>query len=106
MEALDVARPVGGETEREPFLIDAVRGLEHGAAEAFLGRGVGFAHLLPDDLLHLALRGAGDEGLGLQARLGPPEHGARRRPVLAGAVRADNGDAPVFHEGFEHLGLL
>ena len=106
VEALDVERVVGREAEREPLLVDAVRVREHPAAEHVGGGSVRLAHLVPDDLFDLALRRAEGEGLALRARLQPPEHGAPGGPVLAGAVRADDADAPLVHECLEHLGLL
>ena len=106
VEALDVVRVVRREAERETPLVDAVRGLEHPAAEDIRRRRVRLPHLLPDDLVDLPLRRAHHDGLALRARLRPPEHGPRRRPVLAGSVRPDDRDPPVIDERVEHLRLL
>ena len=105
VEALDVVLGVGAERDGEAVVVDDVLVRGQLAGEASVGGGEGHAELVPEDLLDLAGRGAGDDGLGLGAGVEPPQDGAGGGPVLAGGVGGDDGDGGVAGEGVED-GLL
>ena len=106
VEALDVLRFVGGEGDGEPVRGDRVAGAGEFAGEFDVGVGDGGGQLLPEDLLHLALRWGDDDDFGFGAGFEPPEDDAGGDPVFAGCVAADDGDAALFGDEVEHFGLL
>ena len=106
VEALQVVRLVGGEADGEPIVVDDPVRAGDAPAEGDQGALVRSAQLPPDDLLHLPLRGAGDDDLGKRAGGEPPEDDARGNPVLARAVCPDDADAPMLRDLLQHLPLL
>ena len=96
VEALQVVGRVGGEPEGEALVVELVaRPAVHPARQLARSAGVGVLDLPPDDVVDLPRRGAGHERLHRGAGVHPPQHDARRGPVLAGAVAADDRHAPA-----------
>ena len=54
----------------------------------------------------LALRRGDDDDFGAGAGFDPPENEAGERPILAGAVASDDGEAALFGCEAHHFGLL
>ena len=106
VEALEVVGAVGGEADGVAVVGDVPLRAGEASAQGDARGLPGGAHLAPDDLLDLALGGAGDDGDGAGAGGEPPEDGARGCPVLAGAVGADDADAALAGEGPEDLALF
>ncbi len=106
VEALQVVLGVGAERDGEPVVVDDVLVRGELAGEASVGGGEGDAELVPEDLLDLTGRRAGDDGLGVGAGVEPPQHGAGGGPVLARRVGRHDGDSGVAREGVEDSFLL